>query len=120
MKKILFTVLCLVCITNLSEAKMYVCIDKKTDEVKGTVDILEKNFNEWSKNFIMVEADENYRGKKSYEIDYGNGKISLSSKGDISKKLEVINSKIKDEQRKISLDVLGLTESDINKIKGLQ
>lgn len=68
---------------SICEAKIYVALDKSTGEAKRFVDIDEKVIGDWAKNFIMIEADESYRGKEGYEIKFENQKLRFATQIEI-------------------------------------
>jgi len=61
----------------------YVCIDKNTMEPKGFTRVSKENLSEWEKDSIMIEVDESYADKQSYEIKYENGKVRLATQEEI-------------------------------------
>lgn len=76
---------------------LYVCLDKITKEPKGITSVREENLSDWEKDFIMIEADESYRGKQGYEIKYENGKLRFATQQEI----EDVLAQRKQEQEQI-------------------
>lgn len=119
MKKTIFTILILVFMVTLAEAKIYVCLDKTTGEARGTVDINEKAIGDWAKQFIMIESDEDYRGKKGFEIKFEGQKLRQATKKEIDDYNKTQADIVNEAQKKKALETLGLTEADITKIKAI-
>lgn len=120
MKKILLALLVIVCFCLTAEAKTYVTLHKTTGEPQGVSSIADENVADWAENFILIEADESYRGKHGWEIKYKNQKLYHATK--IEKDAYKAQKKQEQDVRKKAdaLETIGLDESDIQKIKNIQ
>jgi len=105
-------------VTSLCEAKIYVALDKQTGDPQGTVDIDERTVGEWAKGFIMLPADESYRGLQGYEIKYDNKKLRRATIVEIDSYKNDIDNRARLLRKQNILDELGITESELNKLKG--
>ena len=108
------------CFINLfcfnSGAELYVCLDKSTNEPKGMIDTSQKT--EWEKSFILIEADESYRGKAGYEMKY-DGKLRHATAEEIAAYKQAEEQAQEANKKAKALEILGLTTKDIEKIKKL-
>ncbi len=119
MKTILLSLLIVgFCLT--ANADYYVFFDKETGECLGVSSISQDTVIEKAKQYILKQGDETYRGKQGYEIKFENGKLRHATKAEkdtykAEKKAE------QDTKRKAdALELIGLTEDDIAKIKNIQ
>lgn len=97
MKIILFVIL----ITSFyltANADIYVCLSKTDGSPQGVVDIRPEALPDWAENFIMIPADESYRGKQSYEIKYKNQKLRHATQAEIDDYLNSIKPKTEKEK----------------------
>lgn len=120
MRKIIILIFSVLMLTSYAEAKMYVCLDRSTGEPVGTVDIREQAIGDWSKQLIMIEADEAYRGKQGFEIRFEGQKLRKATDNEISSYNNTQASKVKESRRRKAMEDLGLTESDLSKIKAIK
>jgi len=89
MKKSIFVILCLsILILGNVYAETYVCLDKTTGEVRGTIDIKPTAVPDWAKRYILVEADNSYQGLKHYEIKYENQILRKATQAEIDTYLD--------------------------------
>jgi len=118
MKKIILIALMML-VVNFAEAKVYVCLDKGDGSPQGMVDIDETVVGDWAQRFIMIEADESYRGFQGHEIKYSGQKLRKATQKEVED-YEVENlKKSKEAKEKDILESLGITKSDLEKIKAL-
>ncbi len=118
MKQVLFTILIVsFCLT--ANAKIYVALDKTTGEPRGTINIKLEAVADWAEKFILIEADESYRGLHGYELKYKNEKLKKATQAE--KDAYKAERKAEQDARRKSdaLETLSLTQSDIDKIKNL-
>jgi len=113
MKKALIALLVIVCFCLTAEAKLYVTLHKITGKPQGTVSIADEIVADWAENFILVEADESYRGKQGYKIKYETEILRHATQEEIDAYLDSIKPKTKKEQ---FLEMLN-DEDIVNKIK---
>lgn len=104
-------------VAGLAEAKIYVALDKSDGTVKGTVDIDEKTIGDWAKQFVMIEAGEDYRGKDGFELKFEGQKLRKATKKEIDDYNDEQAAKLKINQKKKALEILDITEADLEKIK---
>lgn len=119
MKKIILITVVLF-IASFAEAKVYVCLDKSTGEPKGMTDIDEKTIGDWAKKFVMVEADESYRGKSGSEIKYEDQKLRHATEAEIASQKQAKEAEAIVSRKQKALDEIGLTIDDITRIKALK
>jgi len=117
MKKVLFVMIMILFVAGLAEAKIYVALDKSDGTVKGTVDIDEKTIGDWAKQFVMIEAGEDYRGKDGFELKFEGQKLRKATKKEIDDYNDEQAAKLKINQKKKALEILDITEADLEKIK---
>ena len=106
-------------ITNVSYSEIYICLDKESGDVRGMVDIKPDTVGDWAKNFTMKEADESYRGKQGHEMRFENKKLRMATDKEITDYKKEIDDKAKIDSRKSALEMIGITEKDIEKLKKL-
>lgn len=100
---------------------IYVCLDKVTKQPKGMVQIDNlKVKDEWDKTHILIEVDDSFIGKLSYEIKYENDKVRLATQVEIDIYKAQEDARIKDEAKARTLTDLGLTQEDIDKVKAIK
>jgi hypothetical protein len=118
--RILFTVIGLLLFSSISNAEIYVCLDKETGEPKGMVDIKPDTIGDWAKKFTMKQTDESYRGKAGHEIKIEDGKIRHATETEIAdyKKVQAEQAEVVNKEN--ALKAVGLTSADIEKIKKLK
>ncbi len=116
----LLVILLTLLMTTVCYADVYVCLDKVTNEPKGMVDIHPGALTAWGESFIMIPADESYRGRNPWELKFEGNKLRHATKNEI----QLYKDQLKDEQKALkkqdALNTLGLSESDIDKIKKLK
>lgn len=97
---------------------LYICLDKITNEPKGTVIIENPEVKkEWDKTHMLVEAEEEFAGKQPYEMKYENGKARLATQAEIDIYTAAKNQETVAQQKERALNVLGLTQKDVDSIK---
>lgn len=119
MKIILIAGLIVLATLSVCEAKVYVALSKQDGSPSGMVDINEKNVGDWSKKFIMIEADESYRGLQSYEIKYEDQKLRKATQAEINAYLNAQTAEQATKKKEDTLSTLGITAHDIDKVKNL-
>ena len=67
----------------------------------------------------MKEADDSYRGLKGYEIKYQGQKLRKATQQEVDDYKKDKKDKLDKAEKDSALKVLGLTQSDIDKIKNL-
>jgi len=117
--KILIIALSFLAITTLAYSEVYIVIDKESGDVKGMVDIKPDAIGSWANNYVMKQADETYRGLKGKEIKYINQKLRKATEKEISDYDKSMIESMKGAAKAQALEVLGITEADIIKIKAL-
>ena len=118
MKKIILIV-CLVLLASTCEAKMYVCLDKKDGTPQGTADIADINIADWATKYILITADESYRGLNGYEVKFQNQKIRKATKQEVDEFFDKQAQDVEKKKKEDALKATGLTDKDIGKIKKL-
>ena len=119
MKKFILTLLLIVCVSVIAEAKIYVCLDKSTGEPQGVASLKPEMIADWAENFIMIEADDSYRGLQGYEIKYKDQKLRKAMQSEIDAYNLEQENETKLKQKEKALEILGLNEEDLDKIKKL-
>jgi hypothetical protein len=120
MKTLFLSLAVLVSVIFVSEAKTYVVFDKSSGEIKGVADISDDSILDWTKDNILKEAGEAYRGKQAYEIKYKNNKLSLATNEEVAEHKSTIEANTVNTKKQEALETLGLTETDIENIKKLK
>lgn len=106
MKRGILVMILLISFCLTANAKTYVLRDKLTGEPKGTVSISDKHINDWAKDYILMEASKEYRGKQSHEIKYENGELRLATEQEINDYLDSIKPPTEKEM------LLGMLEDE--------
>jgi len=118
MKKIVL-VLCLVIMFSLmSYAKTYVVISKETGDIKGVTDISDDSILEWTKGNIVKEVGDEFRGKQPYEITIKGNSVKLATEQDLKEHSKKTADQKQLKERKKILDILGITQEQLDKLKG--
>lgn len=119
MKGVIFFIgLLLIC--KLSYAKLYACVDKGTDIIKGITNITDKVKNEWEQHFNLYEVDESFRGMQGYELKLIDGKIYKKTLEELEQDKINLEQEQKIKRKQKILFDLGLTEEILGKIKALE
>ena len=119
MKKLFLVLVFVFGFAVFCDAKVYVIIDKATNKVCGTADIDDAYLSDWQERYIIKEAGEEFRGKQPYEIEYKDDTLSFASDEKKSEyKLKIEKEKVESLKRD-ALNILGLTEEDLSRIKGM-
>ena len=111
----------LICLfTQVCEAEWYVCLSRVDGSPQGGVSIKPEALADWSKDYIMIEADETYRGKHGYEMKYSNQKLRHATEGEIDT-YKAEKEQAKEAKKRLkALEALGLDEDDLLNIKDLK
>ena len=111
--------LMLLTVLTVCEAKMYVALDKSDGKVQGVVDIDEMVVGDWSNSFIMVEANESYRGAQGHEVKYENKKLRKATTEEVNAHKQNQAQLEANRRKEEALTTLGINAVDIEKIKKL-
>ena len=120
MKNIISIIICiflLILIIGKCEAKLYVCVDKTTNEPRGVTDIDDASRQEWENDFLLIDAVETLRGKQGYEIKITDGKATENTKEAISQYRTQMAERAERENFDSILKMLGITNDQLKKIK---
>ena len=102
---------------------LYVLLDKETDAPLGAVDISSAELSNYQSKYTIIEANETFRGKLSYEIKYENEEIRLATQQEIDTYLandaSTTATQRKNELKSQVLDALGLDEADLTTLKNM-
>ena len=109
-------VLILVFVCSVSFADNYVVLEG--NKVRGTARVKDNHLPTWEKDFTMIKTDK-FVGKHSWEIKYENGKLRPATQQEIDDYFALKEAEKQNKKKQAALDALGLTEIDLDRIKGL-
>lgn len=117
MLKKIFLVVFLIAAHSIAEASVYVVISKDDGSVIGTVDVTAKHLQDWEKDYRMVVAGEEFRGKHADEIKIDNNNPKLCTSAEVSAKRDEARIDMRKAEKGHILGVLGITEGELSSIK---
>ena len=98
---------------------IYVKLKKGTNEVLGTVSVSPLVLNDWEKDYTMIPAGEDYRGKSKIEITSDAGKLRFATQQEIDAHKQSMEQATRVDKKEEALAALGLTQADLDKVKAL-
>lgn len=98
---------------------IYACIDKITKEPMGVADLEVNILSEWESKYILKAVGESFRGKQASDLKYINETILLKTQQELDDDKIQDDNKEKEIKKQDILDILGLTEDNLLKIKNL-
>ena len=125
MKKVLLGLVTILVVfsSSLVFAGNYVVFDKQTGELMGTASVSDKHLLEWTQKNILIEVDNTYKGKQSYEIKYEDGKVRHATEQEVTdyKALQVQEKQAIVDAKEKAKFLKWLDDEDVkNKVKGIK
>ncbi len=114
--KIIVIGILLILMTNVVWADLYVVID---GDPKGVVSVKKKYLSDWEKDYTMIKVGEEYRGKQRYEIKYDGNKVRLAIQSEINDYLAQKEVEKEARRKTDAMDILGISQTNLDKLKAL-